>query len=79
MSPEVAFKFGENTDDPLKMYMSDVMTTPANLAGLPALSLPSITSKAGLPIGVQIIGDINSDAEILALAKQLETKIKERA
>ena len=79
VSPEVAFKFGENTDDPLKMYMSDVMTTPANLAGLPALSLPSITSKAGLPIGVQIIGDINSDAEILALAKQLETKIKERA
>lgn len=70
--PTVAFKLGENTGDPLKMYMTDVMTTPANLAGVPALSVPAGKTKAGLPVGVQLIGQRKTDAQLLALAKSME-------
>ncbi len=70
--PTPAFKLGENTDDPLKMYLTDVMTTPANLAGIPALSIPAGTTKDGLPVGVQLIGQRKSDATLLALARSIE-------
>lgn len=71
VTPEPPFKFGEHTDDPLKMYMSDVLTTPANLAGLPAISVPSVPTKAGLPIGFQIIGKFDQDSAVINLAGQL--------
>lgn len=71
--PEPAFKIGERTHDPIKMYMSDILTTPASMAGLPAVSLPVNPTAAGLPIGLQIIGPMRADAEVMALAKQLET------
>ncbi|MFZ2560555.1 MAG: amidase family protein [Candidatus Nanoperiomorbaceae bacterium] len=74
VAPTPAFKLGENVSDPLKMYLSDVMTTPASMAGLPAVSLPNGFSKSGLPIGIQIIGPQKSDAKILDLAKALENK-----
>lgn len=74
VAPTPAFKLGENTDDPLKMYMSDVMTTPANLAGLPALSVPAGATTSGLPVGVQLIGQRKSDAALLALAKSMESQ-----
>ena len=67
-----AFKLGENTDDPIKMYLADIMTVPASLAGLPALSVPAGTTKSGLPVGVQLIGQRKSDAVLLALAKEGE-------
>lgn len=70
--PTPAFKLGENTDDPLKMYLTDVMTTPANLAGIPAISVPAGTTDAGLPVGVQLIGQRKSDAQLLALARSME-------
>ena len=73
VTPTVAFKLGENTDDPLKMYMTDVMTTPANLAGVPALSVPAGETAEGLPVGVQLIGQLKSDAALLALARSMET------
>lgn len=69
-APTPAFGLGENSDDPLKMYLADIMTVPASLAGLPALSVPTGVSQAGLPIGAQLIGPMQSDATLLALAAQ---------
>ena len=71
-APTPAFGIGENTADPVKMYLSDVMTVPASLAGIPAISVPAGTSEAGLPIGVQIIGKMRDDAGVIALAGQME-------
>lgn len=70
--PTPAFGLGENTDDPIKMYLADIMTVPASLAGLPAISVPAGTNNAGLPIGVQLIGNRKSDANLLALARSME-------
>ena len=55
-SPTPAFKIGEKIDDPLKMYLSDICTISANLAGIPGLSIPCGFTKSGLPIGMQILG-----------------------
>lgn len=71
VAPNPAFKQGENTNDPLTMYLEDVMTVPASLAGLPAISVPVGTAQ-GLPVGMQIIGAQRSDAQILALARVFE-------
>jgi aspartyl-tRNA(Asn)/glutamyl-tRNA(Gln) amidotransferase subunit A len=57
-SPTTAFKAGEKVDDPLSMYLSDLMTIPVNLAGLPGMSLPCGCDDAGLPIGLQLIGNV---------------------
>ena len=72
VAPSPAFKIGNNTDDPLKMYLEDVMTVPASLAGLPAVSIPVDANDEGLPIGLQIIGKRRDDANILAIAQELE-------
>lgn len=71
-APTPAFKLGENTSDPLKMYLADAMTVPASLAGLPAISVPCGESDSGLPIGVQLIGQQKDDAKLLAFAKEVE-------
>lgn len=73
-APTPAFGLGENSDDPLKMYLADIMTVPASLAGLPALSVPAGVSQAGLPIGAQLIGPMQSDATLLAVATQAATE-----
>lgn len=70
-TPTPAFRLGENTDNPVKMYLADIMTVPASLAGLPALSVPAGKTDEGLPIGVQLIGRRQDDARLLALAKQI--------
>lgn len=57
-SPTTAFKAGEKVDDPLSMYLSDLMTIPVNLAGLPGMSLPCGFDQQGLPIGLQLIGNV---------------------
>ena len=72
VAPTPAFKLGENTSDPLKMYLADAMTVPASLAGLPAISVPCGESDSGLPIGVQLIGRQKDDAKLLAFAKEVE-------
>jgi len=72
VAPTPAFKIGENASDPIKMYLEDVMTVPASLAGLPAISVPAGKSATGLPIGVQLIGKRRDDAVLLALAESME-------
>jgi aspartyl-tRNA(Asn)/glutamyl-tRNA(Gln) amidotransferase subunit A len=72
VAPTPAFKLGENTADPVQMYLADIMTVPASLAGMPALSVPAGVTNDGLPVGVQLIGSRQTDARLLALAKQLE-------
>jgi aspartyl-tRNA(Asn)/glutamyl-tRNA(Gln) amidotransferase subunit A len=71
-SPTTAFKLGEKTEDPLQMYLSDICTISANLAGLPALSLPCGFDGDGMPIGMQIIGKRFDEATILRLAYHYE-------
>lgn len=70
--PSVAFELGQNTHDPLSMYLADQMTVSASLAGLPAISVPAKTS--GLPVGFQIIGRRSDDAAVLGLAAEIEGK-----
>ena len=72
VAPTPAFKLGANTHDPLSMYLADIMTVPPSLAGLPAISVPAGTTDDGLPVGLQIIGRMKADADVLALARQVE-------
>jgi len=74
-SPTPAFKLGEKTDNPLAMYLSDIFTVSVNLAGLPAISIPCGKTTGGLPIGLQIIGDMFSENTIFKLAKRLEKEL----
>lgn len=71
-SPSTAFKIGERSDDPLAMYLSDIYTVSANLAGVPAVSVPCGLSSDGLPIGTQLIGNFWSEAKLLNLSNVYE-------
>jgi aspartyl-tRNA(Asn)/glutamyl-tRNA(Gln) amidotransferase subunit A len=71
-SPTTAFKAGEKVDDPLQMYLSDIYTTSANLAGIPGISIPCGKDKQGLPIGLQILGKQFDEATVLRVADFLE-------
>jgi aspartyl-tRNA(Asn)/glutamyl-tRNA(Gln) amidotransferase subunit A len=71
-SPTAAFKLGEKVDDPLAMYLADIYTVTADLAGIPGISVPCGETKSGLPIGVQILGKHFDEAGILRLAHAYE-------
>ncbi len=71
-SPSTAFKLGEKTDDPLKMYLSDIFTLPVNLAGLPGLSVPCGLDSKNLPIGFQLIGKPFCESDLFTAAYQYE-------
>ena len=71
-APSTAFKTGAHADDPLSMYLADLLTIPVNLAGLPAISVPCGFSQSGLPIGVQLIGNVLQEARLLQVAHQYE-------
>ena len=73
-SPTVAFKLGEKTENPLAMYVSDVLTIPPNMAGLPGLSIPCGLSE-GLPVGLQLIGPQFSENALFRAAHALEQAI----
>ncbi|MBA4124341.1 MAG: Asp-tRNA(Asn)/Glu-tRNA(Gln) amidotransferase subunit GatA [Acidobacteria bacterium] len=73
-APSVAFKIGEKTDDPLAMYLSDIYTVSANLAGIPGISVPCGLSSEGLPIGLQLVGKHWSEAVLLNLANAYESQ-----
>jgi aspartyl-tRNA(Asn)/glutamyl-tRNA(Gln) amidotransferase subunit A len=72
ITPSAAFAIGEKTDDPIAMYLNDVFTVPANLAGLPAVSVPAGLSADGLPLGLQIIGRAFDEETVLRVAEVLE-------
>ena len=67
-SPTPAFKFGEKSEDPISMYLSDIYTISTNLAGLPGISVPCGFSKEGLPIGMQLIGKAFEEEKLLSVA-----------
>lgn len=71
-SPTPAFKRGEKSNDPLAMYLSDVYTISVNLAGLPAISIPSGFTESGLPIGLQVIGKAFGESDMFAVANAFE-------
>lgn len=74
-APTVAFKFGEHMDNPLEMYLNDVATIPANLAGVPAMSLPSGLSD-GLPVGFQILAPAKQDIRLYRVGAALERELE---
>ena len=71
-TPEVAFKIGEKTQDPIKMYLSDVLTIPCNIAGLPGISIPCGYSSNGLPIGIQVLGKPFDEETVIHVAHAYE-------
>ena len=73
-TPSTAFKFGEK-QDPISMYMADIFTTPANLAGLPAISIPSGEDEHGLPFGIQFIAPHFSEKKLFEIGKDFEYAI----
>ncbi len=73
LSPSTAPKLGETLDDPLQMYLSDIYTVTANLAGLPALALPCGFDSLGLPVGLQLIGRACADLDLLRIGMTFQT------
>lgn len=71
-APSAAFAIGENEDDPIKMYLNDVFTVPASLAGLPGMSVPAGLSADGLPLGLQIIGRAWDEQTVFNVGKVIE-------
>jgi aspartyl-tRNA(Asn)/glutamyl-tRNA(Gln) amidotransferase subunit A len=74
-TPTPAFRLGEKTSDPVAMYLNDVLTAPASVSGLPAVSIPCGFADEGgtrLPIGLQLVGAPRDDARVLAVARRFE-------
>jgi len=71
-SPTPAFKIGEKTQNPMEMYLSDIFTIPANLAGIPGLAIPAKNKEGDLPIGFQLMGKWGDDKNLFALGKLYE-------
>lgn len=71
-APTTAFKIGEKIDDPLTMYVEDILTIPVNLAGIPAISVPCGFASNGLPVGLQIIGKAFDESTVLRVAHAFE-------
>jgi aspartyl-tRNA(Asn)/glutamyl-tRNA(Gln) amidotransferase subunit A len=78
-SPTTAFRLGEKVNEPLSMYLNDVFTLPASLAGIPAMSLPCALSKEGLPIGLHVMARPFEEATMLAVASAWEARSPVRA
>jgi len=74
-TPSDPFKFGEKSDNQLEMYMSDLCTIPANLVGMPAISIPTGLSSNGLPLSVQIMSPANTDNTLLEFSQKLESVV----
>ena len=78
-APTTAFKLGEKLDDPLAMYLNDIATIPANLAGVPGMSLPSgLAEEDGLPAGFQVLAPARADDRLYRVGAALEALLLER-
>ncbi len=78
-APTTAFRFGDKVDDPLAMYLNDIATIPANLAGVPGMSLPSgLAPEDGLPTGIQILAPALEDARLYTVGAALEARLVEQ-
>ena len=78
-APTTAFKLGDKLDDPLAMYLNDIATIPANLAGVPGMSLPSgVADEDGLPTGIQILAPATKDERLYTVGAALEAALLER-
>ncbi len=71
-APTTAFKIGEKVNDPLAMYLNDVTTIPANLAGIPGMGLPAGLAEDGLPVGIQLMAPARADARLYSIGASLE-------
>jgi aspartyl-tRNA(Asn)/glutamyl-tRNA(Gln) amidotransferase subunit A len=71
-APSTAFPFGDKSDDPVKMYLNDIFTIAANLAGLPAMSIPCGFDGKGLPVGLHLIADYFNEAKMLNIAHRYQ-------
>jgi aspartyl-tRNA(Asn)/glutamyl-tRNA(Gln) amidotransferase subunit A len=78
-TPSAAFGLGEKSGDPVAMYLNDIFTVTANLAGLPALALPAATDANGLPLGLQVIGKALDEESVFAVSAELERAANFRA
>ena len=72
VAPSVAWKLGENANDPVADYLADIFTLPASLAGLPGMSLPAGFGAGGMPVGLQLIGNYFKEAQLLNVAHRLQ-------
>ncbi|MCR5832568.1 MAG: Asp-tRNA(Asn)/Glu-tRNA(Gln) amidotransferase subunit GatA [Candidatus Saccharibacteria bacterium] len=72
VSPNPAFKLGEKVNDPVAMYMEDIMSVSINLAGIPGLAIPAGKTESGLPIGLQVLGPRRSDKTIIKFAEEIK-------
>jgi len=72
VSPTTAWPIGQKVNDPLQMYLADVLTVPINVAGLPALSLPCGFDSQGLPVGLQLIGNYFTEDKLLSVGHQFQ-------
>jgi len=73
-TPSSAFKIGEKKNDPISMYLNDIFTVPANLAGIPAISIPSGKDKKNFPLGLQLIGKPLDEQKLLNIALEIEKR-----
>jgi len=74
VAPTTAFKLGENTSDPLQMYLADIFSVQANVVGIPGMAIPAGADTNGLPIGIQVMGDFFGEEKLFAFARYLQTR-----
>lgn len=77
-TPTTAFKIGERIDDPISMYLNDIATIPANLTGVPAMSVPNGVDDKGLPTGIQVIAPAGEDAQMYGVGALIESLVADR-
>ena len=77
-APTTAFKIGEKIDDPLAMYVNDITTIPANLAGIPGMGLPMGLGDDGLPVGLQLLAPMFEDARLYRAGATIEALLADR-